>query len=286
MKKKIVCCTVASFLAAYSTLVAAPLPTIVYQTDFETDQSANFTTITTGAAPNAIADYFYSFNNFDGRSGKGMYFQVKTLSQSQSGDPGYSAETGAAVVGGALSTSVLGNAPLSPTFRLNFDIYTSSAPPGSGTTEFGTVWVNGNGTENFGFVPNNYAFYKSTDGDSTFDYRLYNGSVYQSNGTVNVAAGEDWKVWKAIELTVDLSTQLVTASVDGAAPYAMAGFDPSLFTAGVPTFAHADTSGNSSADASAQFILFDNLVISVPEPGSLALLCISILGALRFRPAR
>ena len=260
--------TAAIVSAAALTATAAPLPVVLYDTDFETDQSANFTTIKTGATPNGIADYFYSYSGFDGRSGKGMYYQVKTLSQSQSADPGYAAETGAAIIGGALNQAALGGT-LPPSFRLNFDIYTSSAPPGSGTTEFGTVWANGDGVNNFAFAPDTFAYYKTTDGDSGSDYRLYKGNAFSANGVVNVpAGGVGWKQWQAIEMNFDLATKLVTVSVDGAAPFATASFDPGTFVAGVPTFAHSDGSGNSSGDASAQFVLFDNLVVT-PSPSLL-----------------
>lgn len=274
-----------SFLAAVAALASsassAPLPVVLFSTDFETDQSANFTTIKTGATPNGVANYSYGYSGLDGRTGTGMYFQAKQFSLSQSGQVGYAAETGAAAIGAALKAAALSSPASGEKIRLNFDMYTSSATPGTGTTEFGTVWINGNGTGHYPLSNGNYALYKTTDGDSSFDYRLYDSNGYNTNPSVNVPAGntsQGWKQWQAWEFTVDTVAGMVELRVDGVY-VSSTTLTATPYLPGLPTFAHLDQSGNSSSDASAQFILFDNLVVStIPEPSSIAIAGAAVLG--------
>lgn len=272
---------------------AQPLPTVLYSTDFETDQSSKFN-IDPGlgaGATNGFVNVFAAYPDLGGRNGHGLKVQPKT-------EP---VATGIATYSATLKTlEALGLSQLSGNYRVNFDMYTSYAsPPGAGTTEFATVGVNTQPNQGSPIIDGapvqGVHFYRSTDGDTGLDYRVYEARdgtdglfLVSATGTPpdprivytgqNADPGSIGLRWEAVEISQVGNT--LTWTVDGVLRATFQNIDrpdtPDVnemsATAGSITFGHWDGSGGSSANPNLQFTMYDNLVVSVPEPASLSLL--------------
>jgi hypothetical protein len=255
---------------------------VLYSTGFETDQSTMWledSPVGSGIGFGDV-DLSHAFANLDGRTGTALKVSVKTAS-SPSGSSGYSVTLDVA--------DALGGVPLSGGYRVNFDVFTSyAAPPGTGTSDYATYSINraaGSAPNAFAAPNSGLTMLRSADGDlgTSGDYRVYSpdaNDILTLRQGIDVPTGSVGLRWEAVELRFDGTAlewyqngSLITTYVNDSD------------TSGSITLGYYDTGGGSSADPTQQFALFDNLVVSVPEPGALGLVSIGALTLLRRRRA-
>lgn len=294
----------------------------LFSTDFNTDQTANWTVNST-AGIDYIADPFYDYSQIgvpaapNGTGTRGLKMTANNT----------------AGIFGGISVSPIGLS-LSGSYRLSFDMWQNYVGPlgagGSGTTQFSMYGIGTTGSSaatigagNWGTGANGIGFGTTLDGGSASDVRAYSSAattsyasgnaVYQAPaGAINNSAayygvfapqsapgdqitlfpgqtgstdiGETSFAWRRVDILV--ADGFATWSIDG---LAMAKVDLSTVTLGGGNifFGHDDTNAGSSADANDTLLnvtLIDNIsVVQVPEPTSLALVGLGGLALLARR---
>lgn len=309
-------------LLGTATLVSQSAFGDLFSTDFNTDETANWTVNST-AGIDYIANPYYDYSLIgvpaapNGTGTRGLKM---------------TANNSAGILGG-ISVSPIGLS-LSGSYRLSFDMWQNYAGPvgpgGNGTTQFSMYGIGTTGTSaatiggaNWGTGANGIGFGTTLDGGSSSDVRAYSSAattsyasgnaVYQAPaGAINNSAayynvftpqsapaaqlslfpgqtgltdvGETSFAWRRVEILV--ADGFATWSIDG---LAMAKVDLSTVTLSGSNifFGHDDTNAGSSTDANDTLLnvtLIDNIsVVQVPEPTSLALLGLSGLALLGWR---
>lgn len=290
-----------------ATALAAPaMASVLFSTDFETDETANWSFFKGPAAVQGSADYFFDYSTVgippapSGTGTRGLKLQ---------------ANLSGGVFGG-VSTSPNG-LNLTGNYVLTFDVWANFNGPfpggGNGSTNLSTFGVGTNGTvvQWPGGVQNSVWFGATGDGGSASDYRAYSTAaptsyaagnpVYAApSGAINNTAayysvlgshsappaqltlfpqqtgstqvGAFGMTWRRVRITnIDGVIQwfiddLLIATVPVGGAVTLAG--------GNIFFGHSDINAASSTDPNAPALLFtliDNVVV-VPEPASAGLL--------------
>lgn len=294
----------------------------LFSTDFNTDQTANWTVNATPSI-DYIADFYYDYSSIGvGAAPNGAGTRGLKLTANNS----------AGILGG-LSVSPIGLS-LSGSYRLSFDMWQNYAGPlglgGNGTTQFSMYGIGTTGTSaatigaaTWGSGANGIGFGTTLDGGATADYRIYSSAattsyasgnaVYQATaGAINNSAayyagytaqsapaaqlalfpgqtgvtdlGETSFAWRRV--VIEVADGFAAWSIDG---LALGKVNLSTVTLGGGNifFGHDDTNATSSTDANDTLInvtLIDNIdVVAVPEPSSLALVSLSGLALLARR---
>lgn len=298
--------------ATLGTLLALPASAANFATDFESDQSANWT-LNPGPSDGAV-DYFFDYSTVgipaapSGAGTRGMKLQANQSSG----------------IFGGVSTS-LTNGDFGSEFTLTFDWWANFNGPfpagGSGSTQLSTFGVGTSGTvvQWPGGTQDSVWFGGTVDGNSASDWRAYSSAAatsypdaspvyaagavtgnrnnthayYSSFGAVSAPAaqlslfpqqtgttvvGSAGMEWHQVE--IKKSATAVTWTVDG---LLIATIDPNTVTFGGNNFffGHSDTNLTSSTDpqdVNLLFTLVDNVAV-VPEPGSAVLALLGVLGA-------
>ena len=282
----------------------------LFSTDFNTDQTANWTVNST-AGIDYIADFFYDYSAIGvgpAPNGTGTIGLKMTANNS-------------AVVLGGISVSPIGLS-LSGNYQLSFDMWQNYAGPvgpgGSGTTQFSMYGIGTSGASaatigsaNWVGGANGLGFGTTLDGGSASDFRAYSSAaptsyasgnaVYQAPaGAINNSAayyafytpqsapaaqvllypgqtgstdpGETSFAWRHV--LIHVLDGFATWSIDGL-PFAKVDLSTiTLDAANNIFFGHDDTNSGVSTDpnrTSLNVTLIDNIVV-VPEPSSLALM--------------
>ena len=299
---------------------AAQADITLFSEDFDTDNSANWTTNDPGVT-DIQADYFYDYSAI----GVGAA-------------PGGSTTTGLKMTANNVN-GVFGGFSVSPTgqsftgsYRVSFNLWQNYVGPvgpgGSGTTQLSTFGVGTSGTA--GIYPGTWSesagFAVTLDGGSASDFRAYASSaqasfvegdaaVYRAAGARNGSdayyagfggeaapaaqvglfagqtgttdAGEIGFAWRNVTIDVNDVAQTAIWAIDGLeiaeinlATEALGG--QNIF------FGHSDSNGGISSDPNAALLnvtLIDNIrVTAVPEPSALGLGLIGgVVGMFRRR---
>lgn len=310
MKKQLLK-TAACLVAPLLVLPVTALGQTLYQDNFDTDTSANWTVNDPGLT-DITADFHYDYSAIGVPSA-----------------PGGTGTSGLKMTANNV-TGVFGGFSVSPTgqsfagnYRVSFDLWQNYVGPvgigGSGTTQLtlfgigtsGTtpVWAGSSPKESLGFGV-------TLDGGSSVDYRVYSSlnvtgypegdPVFQSGGGRNgndlyyavfggesappdqvtlypgqtgvTDPGEIGFVWRSV--TIEILDGSATWSVDGT-PIAVVDLGTVSLGGGNLFLGHGDTNASSSTDPNDQVLnvtLIDNVSVEViPEPGTYAL---GIIGAL------
>ena len=194
-------------------------------------------------------------------------------------------------------------------YTLTVDVYMNVS--GSGSTEFGNVGVAGNGADKnsiFTPVAGSGHFVSFTgEGGSSSDFRHSTPTVLavptgdvsylNSTNTTNATGDTYQSIFSAANgysdfpgspgnnwatLTIGVSSTSITYSFNGVGIIQTA-FDGS--DGNQVSLSYADIFSSVASPFQAQFVIFDNLTVAVPEPGSLALLSLGGLAMLRRRVA-
>jgi len=292
----------------------------LFSTDFNTDQTANWTVNNPGLS-DILADFYYDYSAIgvpaapNGTGTRGLKMTANNTGNVFSG----------------FSVSPNGQS-FSGSYQVSFDIWQNYAGPlgvgGNGTTQLSLFGIGTTGTSaawigaaNWGTGANGVGFGVTLDGGSASDYRAYSSAaptsyaggnaVYQAPaGAINNSAayygvftpqsapaaqvglfpgqtgstdvGEASFLWRRV--TIDVVGGFATWSIDG---LAIAKVDLSTVTLGGGNifFGHDDTNGTSSTDANDTLLnvtLIDNIsVVSiVPEPSSMALVGLGAVAML------
>lgn len=163
----------------------------VYQTDFETDKSADFTLSHQVANGNNAADFNYNYSTF-AQAGSGVPTSIPR-SPSSPGAGTRALRLATNVSAGVINaiTATLTNVPAQQNMRITFDCwmnYNGGINGGTGSTEFVTFGASANSSRVAGAASNylataaatnqqfnGYYFAASGEGGSSQDFRYYDG---------------------------------------------------------------------------------------------------------------
>jgi hypothetical protein len=294
MKKIISALAVLGALSAYQ---MAPAQTVVIDTDFEADQSSNFT-VQNGAGDYTI-DFSYDFSAF-AQSDSGFPTSIPQSPNTPSGVTGTTAlhmtanNNDATAAADAVVAYVNSTGPLAE-YTLKFDAwinYNGGAGGGSGSTEFILWGVHGDSTL--------VAWPESTDSAGAFmmltgesgaaqDARYYSSdsgaptrddTVPNWFGTGEISyAGANWlalfpdtetagapgKSWVVVETIVNGNSITVYVKPEGGTRQVIANFAATLADAsGQPFVGYSDLFSSVANPAVDNFLLIDNLSVIIP----------------------
>lgn len=296
------------FLAAivFSAGPVAQAETVLYQQNFDVDDTVNWTTNDSGLS-DIIADYHYDYSaiGVSAAPGGSSTFGLKMTANNSGG------------VFSGFSVSPNGQ-NFTGSYRVSFNMwqnYVGALPlGGSGTTQLSTygvgtagnvaVWPGSAGKESIGFAT-------TLDGGSSSDFRVYSSAastsypsgnaVYSApGGAINssnayyaqfggsaapaaqlalfpnqtgvTGAGVTGFEWRTV--VIDVNDTTATWSIDGL-QIAQVGLTGLTLGGGNIFFGHSDTNGGSSTDPNDTLLnvtLIDNIkVTAVPEPSVLGL---------------
>lgn len=278
------------------------LAAVVISDTFETNSSANYTTVDDGT-PNGTQTFAYDY------TAAGIPLAPRSAPGGGKGLRLTANDSAAAVDAWTIFHNTAVNAQQ---YRLEVDVWMNFAVA-SGSTEYAQIGVGGSATTfNSVFTPisGSGAFIAFTgDGGSASDYRWYRAAAnsfaddpatapaipnttlpnthpsYLGNGSNNTnsfytglfplgtrpapaIAGSPGNMWTTLSIDVDNDTKLIRFSFDGTRTFegTFTGDFKGLVSLGInDTF--------TSVDAGSVFTLYDNLTVTVvPEPGTAALL--------------
>ncbi len=285
-------CAVAG-MAAGPVFAAAPVPfaNTLYTTDFETDQSANWTIDSnpgSGVGSESI-DHNFGFAGLDGRTGTGVKVIANDGTSTIASSSAQTTLDLVALTGGAI-TEITGS------YQLQVDAWMSysHAGPGAGTSEHAYVGLNttpGIATSYFGSntVSGTYLF-NTVDGDVGNDI-IIRDSITPTDGLTTVkdptnfdapyqlgvpaatvgngAVINGWATWT---LQYNAGTDTFNFWIDGVEiPFVdqltFAPLDPNVqntsgVTSGAVSLGLFDAGAGSSAFPVDQFVIYDNVVIT------------------------
>jgi hypothetical protein len=285
----------------------------MYSQDFETDDTVNWTVLS--STTDYVADFFYDYSAIgapSAPSGTGTRGLKMTVNNSSG-------------VFGGISVVPNGQS-FSGDYRVSFDMWQNYAGPlgpgGSGTTQFSQYGIGtaGTATQWIGAASKDSVSFGTTlDGGSASDFRAYSSAAntsYPSGNSVYLApgsginnsdpyymtafpgvsapgaqvtsyagqtgttdAGETSFQWRRV--TIDVSGGFAIWSIDGT-PLAKVDLSTVTLGGGNIFFGHNDTNSGSSTDpnrVALNVTLIDNVEV-VPEPGTLALCVLGAIGSL------
>lgn len=270
----------------------------LFEDDFEVDTSASYTIVDdgNGASGDGTPDSTSSFA-FDY-----VAAGIPLAPRSSAGDVGglrLAANETANDAGGADHITVFSNTPFTGEYRLEVDIYMGVEAGAGGSTEMAHVGVGGSSTDFLSIftpiVDNGYFIEFTGEGGSSSDFRMsapgepaipdgdprYLNSTNTTNGTADVYqalypsgdfVGSPGNQWTTLAITVgptvvmyELDDVLVMLTPNVGQPGDLIGLgytDP--FSSVGP-----------------HFVIYDNVVVTeIPEPSSLAVAALGLLGAV------
>jgi hypothetical protein len=310
-------------LFSSTALLAQTASAALFSTDFNTDQTANWTVNPT-ATIDYIADFYYDYSTIGvpaAPNGSGTRGLKMTANNS------------VGILGG-LSVSPTGLS-LSGSYQLSFDMWQNYAGPvgpgGNGTTQFSMYGIGTTGSSaatigsaNWVSGANGVGFGTTLDGGAAADYRAYSSvaptsyasgnAVYQSpGGTINESGayytsffasqtapaaqvglfpgqtgatqpGETSFLWRRV--VIDVDGGFATWSIDGLL-LGKVNLSTVVLGGGNIFFGHDDTNAGASTEPNRTLLnvtLIDNIsIVAVPEPSSLALVGLGGLALLARR---